>query len=470
MKTSSSTPRRRKAPVRKAAVDVEPQLEQSVVPYDENLLERARTQWQFGDWESLATISRDTLQHHPERAKLALLAAAGRLQTGNDAEARQLIRLAGDWGVSKVLVSRILTAGVHNSLGRAAAIDRQPQRAQQHFESAMVLGMPGGDVKLLTQARTGEQLRQLSLPTPVGYSRVGVGEVAMPIPKLPPLSKHLEALADTLKQQKAELDAQLKKQNDALNDLRKHIDGKLKQEMLNATRQLEAFLDIQSFFNNGEHLPEMHGWPVSPDFARYLIQLLEKNDYDMVLEFGSGASTVIIAKTLAKLEREHQGKPEVVQVAFEHLEKYHAQTLADLEAVGLAQSVQLTLAPLHPYQAPNGNTYSYYACHERLADLSEKLPVASINILMIVDGPPGSTGKHARYPCLPALLAHFKNANIDILLDDYARNDEKEVGGLWERDLKQSGYEVVSTEIASMEKEALLVSACNHQYSQQGNG
>ena len=28
------------------------------VPYDENLLERARTQWQFGDWESLARIDR----------------------------------------------------------------------------------------------------------------------------------------------------------------------------------------------------------------------------------------------------------------------------------------------------------------------------------------------------------------------------------------------------------------------------
>ena len=68
----------------------------NLVPFDENLLERARTQWQFGDWQSLAQLSRDTLQHHPDRAKLALLAAAGRLQTGQDAEARQHIRLAQD--------------------------------------------------------------------------------------------------------------------------------------------------------------------------------------------------------------------------------------------------------------------------------------------------------------------------------------------------------------------------------------
>ena len=33
---------------------------QNVVPYDENLLERSRTQWQIGDWESLAKLERDT--------------------------------------------------------------------------------------------------------------------------------------------------------------------------------------------------------------------------------------------------------------------------------------------------------------------------------------------------------------------------------------------------------------------------
>jgi hypothetical protein len=456
---SNPAPRRRKAPAKQLAAVLEAQPEQTLVSYDENLLERARTQWQFGDWQSLAQLSRDTLQYHPDRAKLALLAAAGQLQTGQDAEAKQFIRLAQGWGVSKRLVSQILIAGVHNSLGRVAAIGNQQHRALQHFEDAIAIGTPGSDAKLLTQARSGYQLSQLGLPPPAGYIKVGAGETEMPVPKLPLLSKNIEVLSDTLKQQKAELDAQLKKQNDALTDLRKHIDGRLKQEMLNATQQLEAFLDIQSFFNNGQHLPAMHGWPVSPDFARYLIQLLEKNHYDLVLEFGSGTSTVLIAKALAKLEREHQGKPAVVQVAFEHLEKYHAQTLADLESNGLAQSVQLTLAPLQPYQPPNGNTYSYYACHEKLADLSTRLPAPPINVLMVVDGPPGSTGKHARYPCLPVVLAHFKNTKIDILLDDYARNDEIEVGALWEKDFELIGYKV-ATEKISMEKDAFLISAC----------
>lgn len=139
----------------------------SVVPYDENLLERSRTQWQFGDWESLAQISRDSLQHHPDRAKLALLAAAGLLQKGNTVTARQFVHLAQDWGCSKKLVSQILIAGVHNSLGRAAVVGGQEKRALGHFESAVATGMPGGDVQLLSKARVSYQVQQFgssSLP------------------------------------------------------------------------------------------------------------------------------------------------------------------------------------------------------------------------------------------------------------------------------------------------------------------
>lgn len=134
-----------------------------LVAYDENLLERSRTQWQFGDWASLAALDRDTLQHHPDRAKLALLAAAGRLQTGQDTEAKQWIRLAQDWGCSKKLISQILIAGVHNSIGRAAALSGQQARSLQHFEAAINTGTPGGDVKLLSQARTLHQLEQLGI-------------------------------------------------------------------------------------------------------------------------------------------------------------------------------------------------------------------------------------------------------------------------------------------------------------------
>lgn len=132
-----------------------------VVPYDQDLLERVRIQWQFGDWQSLCRLTRDAILHHPDRAKLALSAAAGRLQMGQGAEAQQFIRLAQDWGASRQLISQILIAGVHNSLGRAAALGNQQGRAIKHFEKSITVGTPGSDLKLLTQARMGEQFGQL---------------------------------------------------------------------------------------------------------------------------------------------------------------------------------------------------------------------------------------------------------------------------------------------------------------------
>jgi FkbM family methyltransferase len=134
-----------------------------LVPYDENLLERARTQWQFGDWESLIKIERETLQHHPDRAKLALLAAAGHLQQGDNNTARQFTRLAQEWGCSKKLLSQILIAGVHNSLGRAAAVTQQPQLAIKHFESSIATGMPNADVYLFGQTRNIRETAKLGL-------------------------------------------------------------------------------------------------------------------------------------------------------------------------------------------------------------------------------------------------------------------------------------------------------------------
>jgi hypothetical protein len=125
--------------------------------YDNHLFERARTQWQFGDWESLARIERESLNHHPQRASLALLAAAGHQQQGNMDTTREFTRLAKEWGASKKMISQVLIAGVYNTLGKASALCGQQQRALGHFQESLRTAGDGGDVKLLTQARAGWQ-------------------------------------------------------------------------------------------------------------------------------------------------------------------------------------------------------------------------------------------------------------------------------------------------------------------------
>lgn len=138
-------------------------LDQSMVPFDDSLLERALTQWKFGDWQSLVNLNLETLQYHPDRAVLALLAGAGRLQMGLEIEGKQFLSNAKNWGVSKKLLIRVLIAGVHNSLGRAAALANQKEHANLHFQNSISLVVPGSDVRLIAKARIMQQYEQLGL-------------------------------------------------------------------------------------------------------------------------------------------------------------------------------------------------------------------------------------------------------------------------------------------------------------------
>lgn len=128
--------------------------------YDENLLDCCITQWKFGDWQSLVKISKEKLEHHPEREKLAILVAAGHFQVGSIAVAKEFTQTAIAWGCSRRLISQILIAGVHNSLGRAAVLFQEPDRALSHFKEAITIGAPKSEVTLFVQARAAEQTRQ----------------------------------------------------------------------------------------------------------------------------------------------------------------------------------------------------------------------------------------------------------------------------------------------------------------------
>ena len=139
-------------------------LEILLVPqplYDETLLDRCFTQWKFGDWTSLVQLKREEFEGHPEREKLALLVAAGHFQVGSVDTSKSYTTLALDWGCSRRLVAQILVAGVHNSLGRAALLADQKERANSHFQQSIFVGAPKSGSTLFVSARINEQTRQI---------------------------------------------------------------------------------------------------------------------------------------------------------------------------------------------------------------------------------------------------------------------------------------------------------------------
>lgn len=165
------------------------------VTVDDSLSERAETQWQFGDWQRLSQLNTEALQHHPNRAKLALWAAIAQLQIGQTSEAKASILNAKDWGIDQHQLGQMLIAGVHNSLGRAAALSIRQDHARQHFENAIQIGTPGGAQKLLVDVRTKHELNILGLlPGSRGrlqknhaHSRSSNQSEPMGAPETPPL-------------------------------------------------------------------------------------------------------------------------------------------------------------------------------------------------------------------------------------------------------------------------------------------
>jgi hypothetical protein len=128
---------------------------------DESLYEKIKMQWQFGDWEALLSMELDRIESHPKRDKIALMLASAYLQYADKVSARKYINKAKEWGCGKKLLSQVLIAGVHNTLGKVALIEQKYEKSKYHFESSIAIASPGADQKLLTQARINEQKSQL---------------------------------------------------------------------------------------------------------------------------------------------------------------------------------------------------------------------------------------------------------------------------------------------------------------------
>lgn len=162
---------------------------EAVGPADGNLLEQARLQWQRADWLSLADLSERPLVHHPDRAKLALLAGSAKLQLGDQMAARSLLRQSAAWGCDARLMARILVAGVHNTLARTAVLMAlEEDRVRSHFKQALE---GAGHTSSLTQhARIAIETYRLETSiaveplmssrgtSPVGSLRTAIGRVA----------------------------------------------------------------------------------------------------------------------------------------------------------------------------------------------------------------------------------------------------------------------------------------------------
>ena len=271
------------------------------------------------------------------------------------------------------------------------------------------------------------------------------------------LTNKLEGLMEQLQQQSQ----MMKKNQDGLiADINKNCN--------NAVKQIESFIGVQSYLETGELGMEYHGWPISSDIALFLLGKVEKNNYDLIIEFGSGTSTQLFAKAinnqvnnqvnnqnkhidsdLTFIGRDKKGASDLDTlslelpnriVTFEHNKKYYKKTGAELEANKLSYLVDLVHAPLIEMKIENED-YLYYSCENKLSQLAAIYAERTARILVLIDGPPGATGPLARLPAVPLLLNYLGKHQLDIVLDDYNREEEKETVKRWKKQLEKRYFE-----------------------------
>lgn len=162
------------------------------------------------------------------------------------------------------------------------------------------------------------------------------------------------------------------------------------------------------------------GHAVDPVFAEILIHELLERRPRLVLECGSGFSTVIIALCLKKLEG---GRC----ISLDHDDYFAERTRRLLKLHGVEDWAEVRTVPLQERHV-NDNLVPWYS-----SDF-EKCLHTGVDVLLI-DGPPKHTAPRARYPALP-LLRPYLSPDCVILMDDGRRADESWIATEWAREFR----------------------------------
>jgi hypothetical protein len=201
-------------------------------------------------------------------------------------------------------------------------------------------------------------------------------------------------------------------------------------------RQLEALQGLYAELGLEKSLPGTRGWAASPDFLMELVRHARAARPGIVVECGSGTSTLVLARCI---EMNGQGRV----YSLEHDHAYAEQTRALLRRHGLERWAVVLDAPLTARSLAGGD-WSWYATGALDTELAATRGAgagadsAAIDMIdmLVIDGPPKDTGTLARYPAGPLLFPQLA-IGAAVFLDDAARPDETAILARWQTEFPQ---------------------------------
>ncbi|MFC1811131.1 class I SAM-dependent methyltransferase [Thermodesulfobacteriota bacterium] len=194
-------------------------------------------------------------------------------------------------------------------------------------------------------------------------------------------------------------------------------------------RQIESLLSLLALIKLEAPLPPMRLFAASPDFSRLIVSTILKNKPNVIVELGSGVTTIVVGYFIKKMG---QGK----LITLEHAKNHVERSQRYLVDHGLQKFVEVLYAPLQDYEI-NGRNWRWY-------DISKLEKIGGIDML-IIDGPPGGLQPMARYPAIPLLLDRLNEGAV-VFLDDADRQDERKIVHSWLQEFSVLTGEFIETE------------------------
>lgn len=191
-------------------------------------------------------------------------------------------------------------------------------------------------------------------------------------------------------------------------------------------RQLEILIPIINKLNITKTLPRtnaLNDYAASPDFLCTIVDIIEKNKPNLIVEAGSGVSTLIASYALKKYN------PKGKIISFDHDDLFANLTKEEIHKHQLNKYSEIIHSELIDYP---DYKFSWYDI--RKATFENKID------LVIIDGPPSKLNKLARYPAIPLLLDNMSDKAI-IILDDARRKYEQKIIAKWQKKLDCFSYE-----------------------------
>lgn len=176
----------------------------------------------------------------------------------------------------------------------------------------------------------------------------------------------------------------------------------LKQMDWQSYRQIEALQQILLLLKFSAPIPPMRNWAASPDLLLTITDLVRTHKPGLVVELGSGVSTLILAKAGAKKV-----------ISIDDSEEFAGKTRELLKTHGI-RGVEIRVAALQSHFSG----VDWY-------DTSKLQDLKKIDLL-IIDGPPGSKNPAARSPAHAEFINRISPKAI-IIIDDVNRDGEREL-------------------------------------------